>query len=141
MYPEHGRDLFEVFEKSEASFSDYSVTIGVTSYNCKNTIRDCIDSALSQAYPVQEILIIDDHSLDGTRDILLQLAHNTDCITVIFNKQNAGVSAARNQIIQLAKTEFIAFFDKTIVPEAIAVRFVTDLFEISIILTLPNLSI
>ena len=111
MYPEHGRDLFEVFEKSEASFSDYSVTIGVTSYNCKNTIRDCIDSALSQAYPVQEILIIDDHSLDGTRDILLQLAHNTDSITVIFNKQNAGVSAARNQIIQLAKTEFIAFFD------------------------------
>ena len=88
-----------------------SVTIGITAYNCEATIERAILSAISQDYPNCRILIVDDFSSDKTHDILNLLSSKYASITVLRHRQNAGVAASRNTIIQNSKTDFIAFFD------------------------------
>ena len=46
------------------------ITIGITSYNAQNTIKDAINSAISQLWCNKEIIIVDDGSTDGTREYL-----------------------------------------------------------------------
>ena len=46
------------------------ISIIVPAYNTEKTIRKCIDSLLRIDYPNYEILIIEDGSIDKTREIL-----------------------------------------------------------------------
>ncbi|MDD5217725.1 MAG: glycosyltransferase family A protein, partial [Candidatus Omnitrophica bacterium] len=46
------------------------VSVGIVTFNHKEFIDGCIDSALIQDYENIEIVIADDASTDGTRDIL-----------------------------------------------------------------------
>ncbi len=60
-------------------------------YNEKDTLREIVDQVL--AVPVdKEIILIDDASTDGTREILKELS--ADNVRVIFHDQNRGKGAA-----------------------------------------------
>lgn len=66
-----------------------SVVIPV--YNEKNTIREIIDRVRAAALD-KEIIIVDDFSTDGTRDILTGLTSRD--LKVIFHERNRGKGAA-----------------------------------------------
>ena len=51
-----------------------TVTIGITAFNCEDTLRRAVASALEQDYLNTEILIVDDCSTDHTHTIALELA-------------------------------------------------------------------
>ena len=51
-----------------------TVTIGITAFNCEDTLRRAVASALEQDYLNAEILIVDDCSTDHTHNIALELA-------------------------------------------------------------------
>lgn len=87
------------------------ITIGITAYNAQDTIARAVQSALDQTYQQLEILITDDASTDQTPSILNALQAKHDHITLITQGHNQGVAAARNQIIENAKGDYIAFFD------------------------------
>ena len=42
------------------------ITIGVSAYNRKDYLQECLDSLLAQSYPACEIIVVDDGSTDGT---------------------------------------------------------------------------
>ena len=88
-----------------------SITIGITAYNCEQTINKALQSALAQTYENFSILVVDDASTDNTRDALDKFESFEDKITVIKQVENKGVASCRNIIIENAKTDFIAFFD------------------------------
>ena len=94
-----------------------TVTIGITAFNCKDTLRRAVASALKQNYINKEILIVDDCSSDGTHDIALELAANHKDIRVIRALKNGGVAASRNLIIKNTEADFIVFFDDDDVSE------------------------
>lgn len=83
-----------------------SVVIPV--YNGEKTIRETIESVLSQTFTDFELLIINDGSTDQTVEIIDSFA---DPRIQIFSYKNAGLAASRNRGIDRATTDYIAFID------------------------------
>ncbi len=86
------------------------VSVIIPVYNGEKFISRCIDSVLNQSFKDIEIIVINDGSKDNTKDILLNYQNQNENIKLI-NKENQGVSQARNDGINLAKGEYIAFID------------------------------
>ena len=79
----------------------------IPAYNSQDFIIDAINSIKNQTHPVDEIIVIDDGSIDDTQQIIQ--AQTTD---IIYIKQdNQGPSAARNTGIETAKGDWVAFLD------------------------------
>nr|WP_319474384.1 glycosyltransferase family 2 protein [uncultured Sphaerochaeta sp.] len=83
----------------------------IPAYNCKQTIRETVHSALTQTYVSVEILIVDDASKDGSADVIQELAEEDERIRVFFLTQNGGVAQARNFLFQQVRGEYTAFLD------------------------------
>ena len=89
-----------------------SIAAVIPAFNAKPFIVDALDSVSSQTTPVDEIIVIDDGSEDGTADAVRAWAIQHPFIPLTLHTQtNAGVSAARNAGIQIAKSTWIAFLD------------------------------
>lgn len=86
----------------------YSVIIPV--YNAENTIERCLDSLLNQIPPCSELLVINDGSKDSSGEICKRYAEKYPAIRY-FEKENGGVSAARNLALDYAEGEYILFAD------------------------------
>ena len=86
------------------------ISIVVPVYNVESYIRQCIESLLNQTYRYLDIILVDDGSLDTSGMICDEYAAADKRITVM-HQSNQGVSAARNQGVQTAKGEYIAFVD------------------------------
>ena len=87
------------------------VSIVIPTYNCSEYLSEAIDSVLKQTYRNLEIIVIDDGSIDNTRDILNQYQQDyPDRIRSIY-QENLGVAVARNNGIKNAQGEVIALLD------------------------------
>lgn len=87
------------------------ITVGVTCFNARDTIRRALDGALSQDWPNFEVIVVDDGSTDGSREILTQVAAADSRLRVVEHSVNRGCAIARNTLVEQAKGEFLAFFD------------------------------
>ncbi len=97
------------------------VSVIVPVYNTKSTLERCVNSILWQTYPNFEIILVDDGSPDGAGELCDQLAKQHQNIRVLHQK-NAGLSAARNAGIKIARGEYITFVDSddAIYPDMLA---------------------
>lgn len=86
------------------------VSIIVPVYNKSQYLDNCLESITRQTYSDIEILLIDDGSTDGSEYICDQWSQRDPRIKVIHQK-NAGVSAARNIGIDMARGKYITFVD------------------------------
>jgi glycosyltransferase involved in cell wall biosynthesis len=84
------------------------ITVIIPVYNREQTIRRAVDSVISQSYAPEEIIVVDDSSTDATGDLLAGFG---EFITVVTLPRNSGPSMARNQGVNRARTEWIAFLD------------------------------
>lgn len=78
-------------------------------YNEKNTIREIVRRVLATQL-VAEIVIVDDGSKDGTRDILAEIDGH-DGVRVILHEKNAGKGAAVRTGLQNAQGEVLLIQD------------------------------
>lgn len=79
-------------------------------YNGAQWIGACLESLLAQTYQNFEALILDDHSADGTVDIVRAFQRKDPRIRLIQRDQR-GVSSARNEGMREADGEFFTFVD------------------------------
>lgn len=86
------------------------LSIIIPTYNCAEYLEQTLQSVLSQLRTDCELIVVDDGSSDGTWDILQSFEQRTGQLR-IKRGTHAGVSAARNAGLDLAKTEFAAFMD------------------------------
>lgn len=86
------------------------VSIIVPVFNVKKYLGRCLESLISQTLQDIEIICVDDGSTDGSGALLDDYAAQDDRVVVI-HKQNAGVSAARNDALAIARGKYIAFTD------------------------------
>lgn len=84
-----------------------AVSIVIPAYNAADTIGQAIESALAQDFRDMEIIVVNDGSTDGTREILRNYG---DRIRVI-DQINRGQAAARNVAIAASQGEYLAFLD------------------------------
>ena len=84
------------------------VTVIIPTYNRAKTIERSINSVLSQSYSNLELIVVDDGSSDNTKSVV----ENIDDSRVRYIWQNnSGACAARNNGINNARGEYIAFND------------------------------
>lgn len=86
------------------------VTIVIPTYNSSCYILDTLKGLENQKYDNYEIVIVNDGSRDNTIELLERAARINPRINIV-NKDNGGVSSARNSGIRAAKGEFISFLD------------------------------
>jgi glycosyltransferase involved in cell wall biosynthesis len=83
------------------------VTTVIAAYNAEQTIAPTIDSALTQTYKDNEVMIVDDGSTDSTPLILRGFGDRIRVIT----QTNRGAAAARNAGVAHSAGDYVAFLD------------------------------
>ncbi len=96
------------------------VSIIIPIYNVEKYLNECLESVCAQTYREIEIILVNDGSTDNSISICEKFQKIDNRITII-NKKNAGLSAARNSGLEIAKGEYIYFLDSDdyISPDAI----------------------
>ena len=89
---------------------DKLISVIVAAYNVAPWLSRCIESILAQTYKNLEIILIDDGSTDETSNIIDCYAKKDPRIVAVHQK-NAGLVAVRDNGIELATGEFMAFVD------------------------------
>lgn len=84
-------------------------SVVIPTFNAAQTIARTIDSVLAQSYDNYEIIVIDDASTDGTKEIVQEKYSGN--ITLVEKLFNTGASGARNAGMDAAKGNYIAFLD------------------------------
>ena len=88
-----------------------AVSCIITSFNNSLYIKEAIESVLSQTRVPDEIIVADDASTDGSRDIIQSIAVNNKLVKPVFREKNLGVAANRDLAICDARSDFITTLD------------------------------
>lgn len=80
-------------------------SIIIVNYNAQPALHSCLDYLLANTTPPLEILIVDNHSQDGSVEYLQKLKLPT--VQIIFNQTNLGFTKACNQGIQRAQGDLL----------------------------------
>jgi glycosyltransferase involved in cell wall biosynthesis len=85
------------------------ISVVIPTYNRAHVLGRAIRSVLTQTFPDFECIVVDDRSTDGTIELVEGLRDPR--IRVLRLATNCGASRARNEGIQAARGEFVAFLD------------------------------
>ena len=86
------------------------LSVGILTYNHENYIRQCLDSVLMQVVDFEyEIIVGDDASTDGTKEMLQQYQRNyPDKFVLLLGDDNQGISANYKRVLQNCHGKYIA---------------------------------
>lgn len=89
------------------------LSIIIPVYNTSNYIEKCLNSILNQSMKDIEIIIINDGSTDNSKEKISQWIqeHQKQIEVKYFEKENGGLSSARNYGVREATGEYITFVD------------------------------
>lgn len=76
-----------------------------------NFCSNAIDSVLDQSYPGFEVIIVDDHSSDGSYEKLYENYSQFEKVKILRNYDNLERGASRNHGIKVAKGKYLSFLD------------------------------
>lgn len=87
------------------------ISVIVPVYNVENYIEKCLETLVNQTLKDIEIILVNDGSKDRSIDIINRFIKQYPDKIVYLEKENGGLSDARNFGIPHAKGEYIAFLD------------------------------
>ena len=90
---------------------DELLTVIIPVYNGEKYLQSTLESVLSSTYKNIEVLIINDGSSDSSEQIINNFIQTDSRIRYLY-EENAGIVAARNLGLELAKGEYICFCDQ-----------------------------
>jgi succinoglycan biosynthesis protein ExoO len=85
------------------------VTFVIAAFNAEETIGEAVDAALAQQDLRVEVIVVDDHSGDGTADAARR--RGDDRVSVVRLECNLGPGGARNAGFDRARGRWIAVLD------------------------------
>ena len=86
----------------------FSIIVPV--YNVEQYLEQCLESLLAQDYGDYEVICVNDGSTDGSRGILTKWEGRMPQMRVI-DRENGGLSAARNTGQEAATGDYVVFVD------------------------------
>jgi len=86
------------------------ISVIVPIYNVKNFLEECVESVKTQSLEDIEIILANDGSTDESY-ILAQKIASTDSRIKLLTHSNMGLGPTRNDAIQYAQGEYLAFVD------------------------------
>ncbi len=89
--------------------SEIKVSVIIPIYNVEEYLEECLVSAINQTLKEIEIVCVNDGTPDNSMDIVKK--YQDDERIVVVNKENGGLSSARNAGLAVAKGEYVYFLD------------------------------
>lgn len=90
------------------------VSIILLNWNGRRFVRDCARSVLEQTYPEIEFIVVDNASMDGSPELLLE---DFPQIKMVRNSENLGFSRAMNQGIKTSRGSYILSLNYDVILE------------------------
>jgi glycosyltransferase involved in cell wall biosynthesis len=87
------------------------VSVIIPCYNAERWVGDAIQSCLSQTYRPIEVIVIDDGSTDGSRQIVLEAARSSHGSVKLIEIAHRGAPVARNRGLAAAAGDYVQFLD------------------------------
>lgn len=87
------------------------ISFVVPAFRVQAYLRECLDSILGQPFDDVEVIGVDDHSPDGSGDILAEYADRDHRVRALRLPRNVGLGPARNAGLDLAGGEYVWFVD------------------------------
>lgn len=87
------------------------VSVIIPTRNSEKYIGEAIESVVAQTYQHLDIIIVDDGSIDNTKEIIKKFIKSYPDKITFTSQKNLGPSSARNKGIVCSKGEYIAFLD------------------------------
>ena len=99
------------------------ISVVIPAYNAEQFLDETLESVLSQTYENWECIIVNDGSTDSTESVAKKWCEK-DSRFRLTDKENGGLSSARNWGIKESKAEYIAFLDADdiLTPDSLEVR-------------------
>ena len=85
------------------------VSVVIPTHNRAHMIRRAVDSVLGQTFRAFELLVVDDASTDGTREVIEAIGDPR--VRCIRRGENGGAAATRNSGIMEARGKYVTFLD------------------------------
>lgn len=82
------------------------ISVITATWNCANTVVDCLNSVRCQTYTAREHVVIDGASSDGTLELL---ESNADGLSILISEQDYGIYDALNKGIKLSSGDIVGF--------------------------------
>jgi glycosyltransferase involved in cell wall biosynthesis len=95
----HEGERFVIFKR---------ISVVLTTFNRSELLHKAVSSVLGQVEVDLELVVVNDGSTDGTKSYLAGIA---DPRVVVVNRENGGLSSARNSGIAQASGDWITFLD------------------------------
>ncbi|MGE3508967.1 MAG: glycosyltransferase family 2 protein [Vicinamibacterales bacterium] len=94
------------------------VSVIIVSYNTREVLRDCLTAVEGSSQVTLELFVVDNHSRDGSADMVAQ---DFPCVHLIRNADNRGFAAANNLAIPRTSGRFVLLLnpDTVVRPETI----------------------
>ena len=121
------------------------VSVYIPCFNSSATIKECLEAVINQKYPLKEIIVVDDGSTDGTRELLeeylksigfrvknigenkrnmqyeirdlsAEVSTKVDTTIKYIYQEHRGLAHARNTAINNTESEFLAAIDSDCLP-------------------------
>ena len=86
------------------------ISVIVPVYNVEEYLEECLNSIQHQTYTDIEVILVNDGSRDGSKEICERYCQQDPRFHLI-NQENKGLSGARNRGMTESKGEFITFVD------------------------------
>jgi len=89
----------------------YDIAVVIVTYNVVEYIEEAINSIINQSLKNIQVIVVDDGSTDGTKNVVEQLATNNENIYYQFSENSGSPSRPRNIGIRMANAKYITFLD------------------------------
>jgi len=86
------------------------VSVVIPVYNGEKTLRGCLSSVLNQTYRNYEVIVVDNNSMDKTKEIIYGFKNNDERIKYAFAERRS-TAVARNEGVRVAQGDIFAFTD------------------------------
>ena len=107
------------------------VSVIVLTYNSKEHLMDCIKSVENQNYDNIEIIVVDNFSNDGTRQLLADLKIDKSIeVKIILNSFNLGYNEGNKIGIENSNGEFIVILNPDVILEKLWITNIMNMFKI-----------
>ena len=87
------------------------VSVLIPNYSNESWLTSCIESCLAQGDLLHEIIVVDDHSLDGSLQLLKKLSDRYPQIIKVFSNPSKGANSARNFAFSQCTGQHIQWLD------------------------------
>jgi len=87
------------------------ISIVIPVYNVEQYLAKCLDSLLAQTNKDFKVIVVNDGSKDGCQNIIDEYVKKYPKFINGYQKENGGLSDARNYGMQYVDTEFVLFID------------------------------